>query len=58
MPDVSLAKIVGPGFDEDGIVNAVETVTNVYLGAREPGERFVDTYRRIGMQPFKEALYG
>jgi len=30
----------------------------VYLGAREPGERFVDTYRRIGMQPFKEALYG
>lgn len=56
--DVSLAKIVGPGFDEDGIVNAVETVTNVYLDAREPGERFVDTYRRIGMQPFKEALYG
>lgn len=56
--DVSLAKIVGPGFDEDGIVNAVETVTNVYLGAREPGERFVDTYRRIGMEPFKEALYG
>lgn len=56
--DVSLARIVGPGFDEDGIVNAVETVTNVYLDAREPGERFVDTYRRIGMQPFKEALYG
>jgi sulfite reductase (NADPH) hemoprotein beta-component len=56
--DVSLAKIVGPGFDEDGIVNAVETVTNVYLGARQQGERFVDTYRRIGMEPFKEALYG
>ncbi|MDM7955278.1 nitrite/sulfite reductase [Blastomonas sp.] len=56
--DVSIAKIVGPGFDEDGIVNAVETVTNVYLGAREQGERFVDTYRRIGMEPFKEALYG
>ena len=56
--DVSIAKIVGPGFDEDGIVNAVETVTNVYLGAREQGERFVETYRRIGMEPFKEALYG
>lgn len=56
--DVSIAKIVGPGFDEDGIVNAVETVTNVYLGARTDGERFVDTYRRIGMTPFKEALYG
>jgi len=56
--DVSIAKIVGPGFDEDGVVDAVETVTNVYLGAREDGERFVDTYRRIGMEPFKEALYG
>ncbi len=56
--DVSIAKIVGPGFDEDGIVKAVETVTDVYLGAREHGERFVDTYRRIGMEPFKEALYG
>jgi len=56
--DVSIAKIVGPGFDEDGIVKAVETVTDVYLGAREQGERFVDTYRRIGMEPFKEALYG
>ena len=56
--DVSIAKIVGPGFDEDGIVKAVETVTGVYLGAREQGERFVDTYRRIGMEPFKEALYG
>ncbi|MFN3818975.1 nitrite/sulfite reductase [Blastomonas sp.] len=56
--DVSIAKIVGPGFDEDGVVNAVETVTNVYLNARQNGERFVDTYRRIGMEPFKEALYG
>ncbi|QLC21269.1 nitrite/sulfite reductase [Parasphingopyxis sp. CP4] len=56
--DVSLAKITGPGFDEDGIVDAVEKVTDVYVGAREDDERFVDTYRRIGMEPFKEALYG
>ncbi len=56
--DVSLAKITGPGFDEDGIVDAVETVTNVYLQTREEGERFLDTYRRVGMDPFKEALYG
>ena len=56
--DVSLAKITGPGFDEDGIVDAVETVTSVYVGAREEGERFLDTYRRVGMQPFKDALYG
>ena len=56
--DVSLAKITGPGFDEAGIVNAVETAADVYLREREDGERFLDTYRRIGMAPFKEALYG
>ena len=56
--DTSLGQITGPGFDEDGIVDAVEKATEVYLGARETGERFLDTYRRIGMAPFKEALYG
>ena len=55
---MSLAKITGPGFDEDGIVDAVETVTGVYEREREGEERFLDTYRRIGMGPFKEALYG
>ena len=56
--DTSLAKIVGPGFDEAGIVDAVETATGVYLAKRTEGERFLDTYRRIGIEPFKEALYG
>ncbi len=56
--DTSLGQITGPGFDEDGIVDAVEKATEVYLGARSQGERFLDTYRRIGMAPFKEALYG
>ncbi len=56
--DVSLAKITGPGFDEVGIVDAVETVTQVYLAERKAGERFLDTYRRVGMDRFKEALYG
>ncbi len=55
--DVSIGQIVGPGFDEDGVVDAIEKATNVYLAQREEGERFVDTYRRIGMKPFKEALY-
>jgi sulfite reductase (NADPH) hemoprotein beta-component len=56
--DVSLGKITGPGFDEDGVVDAVERVTDTYLGLREDGERFLDTYRRVGMAPFKEAIYG
>jgi sulfite reductase (NADPH) hemoprotein beta-component len=56
--DTSLGKITGRGFDEEGIVNAVEISVDVYLAQREGGERFLDTYRRIGMEPFKEALYG
>jgi sulfite reductase (NADPH) hemoprotein beta-component len=56
--DTALAKITGPGFSEDGIVDAVEKTTDVYIANREDGERFLDTYRRIGMGPFKEALYG
>ncbi|MDV3456607.1 nitrite/sulfite reductase [Sphingomonas sp. HF-S4] len=56
--DVSLAKITGPGFSEDGIVDAIEKATDVYVANREQGERFLDTYRRIGMEPFKEAIYG
>jgi len=55
--DCSLGTITGPGFGEDGIVDAVEKATDVYLARRESGERFLDTYRRIGMQPFKEAIY-
>ncbi len=56
--DVSLGTITGPGFSEDGIVDAIEKATDLYLAQREDGERFLDTYRRLGMAPFKEAIYG
>ncbi|MDP3675490.1 MAG: nitrite/sulfite reductase, partial [Novosphingobium sp.] len=56
--DTSLAKIIGPGFDEDGVVDAIEKATDVYLAQRAEGERFLDTYRRVGVEPFKEAIYG
>ena len=56
--DASLAKITGPGFTEDGVIDAIETVTDLYLEQREEGERFIDTYRRVGMARFKEAIYG
>ncbi|MDF2495251.1 nitrite/sulfite reductase [Sphingomonas sp.] len=56
--DVSLAKITGPGFDEDGVVDAIERVTDRFVQVREPGERFLDTYRRVGFETFKEAIYG
>jgi sulfite reductase (NADPH) hemoprotein beta-component len=56
--DTSQAKIAGPGFDEDGIVDAVERAVEQYRTIRAPGERFIDTYRRVGMDGFKEAIYG
>jgi sulfite reductase (NADPH) hemoprotein beta-component len=48
---------MGKGFSAAGIVDAVETVTRVYRGLRAAGEPFIDTYRRVGAAPFKEALY-
>ncbi len=57
--DASLAKILGPGFDENGIVEAVDKLIAFYRTARTaPDERFLDTYRRLGAAPFKEAVYG
>ncbi len=57
--DASLAKILGPGFDENGIIDAVDKVIAFYKTARTaPDERFLDTYRRLGPAPFKEAVYG
>lgn len=55
--DASLGKILGPGFDEDGIVDAVENVISTYLEMRESGEKFIETYRRLGPDPFKDRLY-
>ena len=57
--DASIGKIVGPSFSREQIVDAVDTVLKTYLELREsPEERFLDCYRRLGVTPFKEALYG
>ncbi len=52
-----VGEIVGPAFTEDEIVDAVETIVDTYLKLRKDGEIFLDTYRRVGVQPFKETLY-
>ncbi len=55
--DSSVGTIMGPGFGENEIADAVERVVEVYLKERQGGERFLDTYRRIGMEKFKTAAY-
>jgi sulfite reductase (NADPH) hemoprotein beta-component len=57
--DASIGKIIGPAFEADKIVDAIDDVLAVYLEKREdPEETFLTTYRRIGQAPFKEKLYG
>jgi sulfite reductase (NADPH) hemoprotein beta-component len=55
--DADIGKIIGPAFASDDIIDAVETLVDTYLEIRAPGERFLDTYRRTGADPFKERLY-
>ena len=53
----SIGKIVGPGFSGAEVVDAVETIVDTYLAVRRDDEKFIDTYRRVGNEPFKEKLY-
>ena len=52
-------KIVGAAFSEDEVVPAIDTIIETYLSQRsDKNERFLDFFRRVGVDPFKEALYG
>ena len=53
----ALGTILGPSVAADKVVEAVDALVATYLDARADGERFVDTYRRIGAQPFKDRVY-
>ena len=54
----SIGQITGPGFSYEKVVDAVETVVETYMMQRTgPEEAFLQTFRRVGMAPFKEALY-
>ncbi|KPQ19783.1 MULTISPECIES: nitrite/sulfite reductase [unclassified Halomonas] len=55
--DASLGKILGPSFFREDVPGVVEKVLEVYVAQRHEDERFLDTYRRIGLKPFKERVY-
>ncbi len=55
--DAAIGRIIGPAFSEAEIVDAVETIVETYLAHRINGEAFVETYARVGQEPFKERLY-
>ncbi|PYE44778.1 sulfite reductase (NADPH) hemoprotein beta-component [Rhizobium sp. PP-F2F-G20b] len=55
----SIGEIIGRGFEPDKVTDAVETIVDTYLGLRlSKEETFLAAYRRVGPQPFKDALYG
>ncbi len=54
----SIGEIIGRGFEPEKVTDAVETIVDTYLGLRlSKEETFLEAYRRVGAQPFKEALY-
>ncbi|RCL02786.1 MAG: sulfite reductase (NADPH) hemoprotein beta-component [Candidatus Tokpelaia sp. JSC188] len=55
----AIGEVTGRGFTADEIVDAVEVVINTYLSLRQSSEEsFINTYRRIGIELFRQALYG
>ena len=57
--DASLGKVIGPSFPQDEVPDVIEQLIEVYLARREgEEERFIETVRRIGIEPFKEHVYG
>jgi len=55
--NAALGAIIGPAVAADAVTSAVDKLIDVYLRERREGERFPETYRRLGAAPFKEALY-
>ncbi|MEM8753331.1 MAG: nitrite/sulfite reductase [Pseudomonadota bacterium] len=53
----ALGDRTGPGFAYEEVADAIGSLVDAYLDQREPGETFLQCYRRIGMAPFKETLY-
>lgn len=55
--NASLGDRLGPGLPQDEVPEAIAAIVEQYKTLREEGERFLDTYRRVGIEPFKAAVY-
>ena len=53
----AIGKVIGPSFYADEIPDVITKVINTYVEHRTDDESFIDSYRRIGVAPFKEAAY-
>ncbi len=55
--DTTLGQILGPSFAQDDMPDVIEKIIGVYVEQRNEDEQFLDTFRRIGIDPFKERVY-
>jgi sulfite reductase (NADPH) hemoprotein beta-component len=55
--DAAIGHVLGPALGADKVADAIDTLVEAYMAIRQPGERFLDTYRRTGVGPFKAAVY-
>jgi sulfite reductase (NADPH) hemoprotein beta-component len=55
--DAALGQVIGPSVRHAEVAEIIERILNVYVAERESGERFIDTFRRIGVAPFKSRVY-
>ncbi len=55
--NAAIGQITGPGFSQDELVDGIERMVDFYLDTKNKGERFIDTFKRVGIAPFKEVLY-
>jgi sulfite reductase (NADPH) hemoprotein beta-component len=53
-----LGKVIGPSFPADEVASVVEKLIRVYLDNRHEDELFIDTLDRLGVEPFKDKVYG
>ena len=52
----ALGELLGPGLPAEHVPEALDKVVGVYLAQRQPGETFIEAYRRLGLAPFKAAF--
>ncbi|MDG9667206.1 nitrite/sulfite reductase [Hahella sp. CR1] len=55
--DASLGQILGPSFAREQMADVIEKILDVYVSSRNDDELFIDTFRRVGITPFKERVY-
>ena len=56
--DAALGKIIGPSVAKENVAETIATLLTTYVDLREEQETFLQSVRRLGVEPFKEAVYG